>query len=174
MKYFLPCECGERVIVERGQAGQVVNCACGAELNVPTMRGLRQLDPISDTPVVATSGWSVGRGLTFASAFVVMLVALAYSAYCFYGVSQIRVGRPDVPFVQQQSDAQVENMTVQQVWGEWRSITERGLGRYQVPQFVINREVVALLQLRAYLALAVGLVALAVAVATSLVGRGKQ
>jgi hypothetical protein len=51
----LPCQCGREVVVTRAQAGGTVTCECGAELNVPTLRGLAELRP---APVVAGAGRS--------------------------------------------------------------------------------------------------------------------
>jgi hypothetical protein len=43
-KYLLPCSCGHQTPVEASQAGQQIRCECGAVLEVPTMRGIAQLD----------------------------------------------------------------------------------------------------------------------------------
>lgn len=48
-EYLLPCSCGEQSIVSTAQAGGTIRCACGAELHVPTMRGLRELEPLERT-----------------------------------------------------------------------------------------------------------------------------
>ncbi len=45
-EYLLPCECGEHTIVSTAQAGETVRCVCGNELQVPTMRGLQELEPL--------------------------------------------------------------------------------------------------------------------------------
>lgn len=43
-KLLLPCTCGEKVQIGRAQAGLTVACTCGRELEVPTHRGLEQLE----------------------------------------------------------------------------------------------------------------------------------
>ncbi len=45
-KYLLPCSCGEKIAVEAAQAGQTVRCACGAELDVPTMSSITSLEQV--------------------------------------------------------------------------------------------------------------------------------
>jgi hypothetical protein len=41
--FLLPCACGQKTEVSVAQAGQSIRCACGAQLDVPTLRGLRAL-----------------------------------------------------------------------------------------------------------------------------------
>ncbi len=43
--YQLPCSCGAIATVSTAQAGDTLRCECGRELVVPTMRGLRELQP---------------------------------------------------------------------------------------------------------------------------------
>lgn len=54
-KYLLPCPCGEKIAVEASQAGQEIRCRCGAALEVPTMRGLAQLERAGPKPAVGRS-----------------------------------------------------------------------------------------------------------------------
>ena len=42
-KYLLPCSCGRKLPVDLAQTGHRVRCACGVELEVPTLLGLRRL-----------------------------------------------------------------------------------------------------------------------------------
>ncbi|MHC4405869.1 MAG: hypothetical protein ACYTG0_40010, partial [Planctomycetota bacterium] len=43
-KYLLPCSCGQKIPVGATQAGGGLRCECGAELEVPALRELTQLD----------------------------------------------------------------------------------------------------------------------------------
>jgi hypothetical protein len=52
--YLLPCSCGEQSVVSTAQAGGTVRCTCGAELHVPTMRGLRELEPLERSTAAAS------------------------------------------------------------------------------------------------------------------------
>lgn len=49
VKYLLPCSCGQKIAVESSQAGQSILCSCGKSMEVPTMKGLRQLEQYVDT-----------------------------------------------------------------------------------------------------------------------------
>jgi hypothetical protein len=43
-EYWLSCSCGQKTTVSTAQAGETIYCACGAALEVPTLRGLAQLE----------------------------------------------------------------------------------------------------------------------------------
>ncbi len=58
-KYLLPCSCGEKTAVETSQAGQDIPCRCGKTLRVPTMQGIRRLEPQVD-PVGESRGKPAG------------------------------------------------------------------------------------------------------------------
>jgi hypothetical protein len=84
--FLLPCACGQTTIVSPAQAGQSVRCVCGAQLEVPTLRGLRQLAPA--TP-------AGGKGKTYAwsnrhrFAFALILVSFACLVGAGYMVPQV-------------------------------------------------------------------------------------
>lgn len=68
MKYLLPCPaCNSRLPVETGQAGQTIRCSCGSSVEVPSIRGLRALEPLADERPVAAS-WTRRKGLLFLGA----------------------------------------------------------------------------------------------------------
>lgn len=83
--YLLPCACGRKTAVEPSQAGQNIECACGARVEVPTLGQLRQLERAepprderdrekpawTNSHRVAVVGWLV---LAFALAWAVALV----------------------------------------------------------------------------------------------------
>jgi len=51
MKYLLPCQCGQSVEVEPGQAGQTVVCGCGENLLVPSMLQVKALPMVPEKSV---------------------------------------------------------------------------------------------------------------------------
>lgn len=98
-KYLLPCNCGKKIVVEPGQAGQSIRCACGAELEVPTLMALRRLDPAEPEhqqpgqagprPAAASTGWGIRQGIVFFGS-IVTLIGLIVATYLF-------VTRPQLP-----------------------------------------------------------------------------
>ena len=63
--YLITCRCDAVHRVTTRQAGQTIACPCGAQLDVPTLRGLRQL-PRETTDHNDTVSWSFARGILFA------------------------------------------------------------------------------------------------------------
>src|SRR5688572_16997649 len=81
-QYLLPCSCGQTVRVGRAQAGQGVACACGKQLTVPTLRGLRELEPAApEGSAPGQAAWGPVRGAVFSSGLVIALLAFLFSAY---------------------------------------------------------------------------------------------
>src|SRR5262245_61524285 len=80
MKYLLVCpSCGTKLPVETGQAGQMQRCACGHNLEVPTVRGMRELEEVADAQSAA-DGWTTRHGLVFVGS-VIAVGSLILAAY---------------------------------------------------------------------------------------------
>ncbi|MBI3838225.1 MAG: hypothetical protein HY288_09875 [Planctomycetia bacterium] len=88
--FRLSCTCGQSVSVSASQAGQTVRCSCGAQLEVPTLRGLREL-PLSDAPADAKrpSNWENRQRAIF-SLVLISLCALALGGYLWTKLPTIR------------------------------------------------------------------------------------
>lgn len=79
--YLLPCSCGEKNLVNQRQAGEMVECRCGARLEVPTMRGLAQLDRAEGSDQgERVSAWGIPQGLAFLGV-VIVAAGLLFSGY---------------------------------------------------------------------------------------------
>ncbi len=102
-KYLLPCSCGQQTPVEASQAGQTIRCQCGATLEVPTMRGLAQLDragPESQVPgplpagtrkgasKAPTSHWGPRQGALLVGA---LIAALGFGFATHFYVTRPRI-----------------------------------------------------------------------------------
>ncbi len=75
MKYQLPCPaCGTKLPVEASQAGQMLVCKCGQQLDVPSIRELRRLEPIVEETVAAPT-WNKRKGLAFLGTAIVLIAA---------------------------------------------------------------------------------------------------
>jgi hypothetical protein len=81
VNYLLPCQCGKKTEIDSSQAGLSVRCACGAELVVPTMRGLAALERVEaaprDLPLQSEAAWGARQGLRFLGSTIVVVAALA-------------------------------------------------------------------------------------------------
>ncbi len=62
MPFLLPCACGNQIPVSSKDAGLMVTCSCGAQVKVPTSRGLNALPRIGgrDEDLRPDSGGSWG------------------------------------------------------------------------------------------------------------------
>lgn len=80
--YLLPCTCGRKVPVSTRHAGQTVRCACGAELEVPTLRGLGELERAEPAGAAPRGHWGDRQRVAFAFAVgaVLSLGAAAFMA----------------------------------------------------------------------------------------------
>ena len=79
--YLLPCQCGKKNEVDSSQAGLSVRCECGAELAVPTMRGLSALERVEAAPRAVSSqpaaAWGARQGIIFLGSTIMLFAALA-------------------------------------------------------------------------------------------------
>ncbi len=111
VKYLLSCPCGKKVPVETTQAGQTVECECGRSLEVPTLKGLRELEQVA---VEAPSGpkgaaWGSRQAVVLVG-IVVTLIGIALVAY-FYSI------RP-----RQEHFADPEVLTPLGSWYAWQEL----------------------------------------------------
>jgi hypothetical protein len=80
MKYLLPCSnCGHKTTVETGQAGQMLQCVCGQQVEVPTIRGMRELET-QGGETVSQPRWNRRRGFMFVGG-VITAIGLLLAGY---------------------------------------------------------------------------------------------
>ena len=132
-QYFLPCSCGQKVRVEPAQAGGQVTCACGAKLNVPTLRGLKQLEiALPDEAAIRRSSgrqWGPVRGAMFSIGLLVVVVSLLVLAYTYLQFSEAKTYTQDqTPVINQFMGEQIEGMSLLDSLQEFYRLREEGLG----------------------------------------------
>jgi hypothetical protein len=118
-RYLLPCPCGENIPVEAAQAGQIVRCSCGKEIEVPTLLKLRSLETISEEPRTAVrEGWGMSQGLTIIGAAI--MLAAAASLVFFYVYRPVP---PEAVFTEELVERDFRNLTLlnsEAIWGQLR------------------------------------------------------
>jgi len=174
-QFLLPCSCGQKVRVGIAQAGEQVACACGNRLAVPTMRGIRQLEPApADSLTKSAPGWSRVHGAIFATGLLAAAVGIVIIA--MYGVRYAQavgfgVDRTDETI--QAESARIDKLTPIQALVEWTDTLREGIGVRETPPWVAVK---GLLGVYRYwmtvggIALASGLV---LAVGSLFIGRGQ-
>lgn len=80
--YLVPCTCGKKVRVRARQAGEQVTCECGATVNVPTIRGLKQLETVVDE----AAGPAVQRSSLQGPLFSLGILALFVGSLILLGI----------------------------------------------------------------------------------------
>lgn len=127
-KYLLPCECGKAIVIDASQAGQQLACECGKPLEVPTLRGVRELQPAPETssqrrrPVE----WNPSRGTIFAGSLVLMIFGAAISFLGYNGLQTT----PNITREHETEafDQRIDEMSLDEVYEIWKEIRELGLG----------------------------------------------
>jgi hypothetical protein len=118
-KYLLPCLCGQKLRVNATQAGETVQCTCGASLTVPSLRELPNLELAPSTTANRKSRkrpWSKRQGWILLGAF---LVAAAVGLLGFLQLTRPRL-------------AGIESLSPIQVWSLWQDL-RRGPDRNLSP-----------------------------------------
>lgn len=152
IEYLLPCTCGEKLAVDRSQAGLSVRCRCGAELAVPTLRGLAALEraPAEAEP---SQEWGPRQALWLAGGWVAALGVLAVVVLWLmaprYPQSQID---EQLEIVRRAAD--IEAMTPKQALDLWNALAE-GLNRQTPPGIVAYGEAAVIYRSRMRMALVV-------------------
>jgi hypothetical protein len=120
--YLLPCDCGAKTPVSTAHAGNTVSCVCGADLHVPTLRGLRDLPTVSQAGAKTARAWEDRHRV----AFLLLLVSLVCLGVAVY----LRVVMPAAPAPPQPEEIAwaVNNATPGQLFGFSANMIEHGLG----------------------------------------------
>jgi hypothetical protein len=143
--YLLPCSCGQNVRIAASQAGGKVACVCGKSLEVPTMRGVQQLEAApAESKVAAKPAWSPLHGATFAAGLMIAGVGVVLIA--FYLLQYARVvghTRDFSPEVLAAEAAHIDKLTPLELLGEWSEVLEHGLGDPSAPPWVTAKIMIA-------------------------------
>jgi hypothetical protein len=136
MKYLLPCsQCDRQHEVDPTQAGEKIQCGCGQELEIPSLRGLRDLTPVP--AALASRGTArptndLPRRLTLVVGMLLIAGGLVAGAYGGLVLTQIRV--PDrAATVDPTADAAIDELDPADAFRMWTNFRDEGLGPYHVP-----------------------------------------
>jgi hypothetical protein len=141
--------------VQATQAGQIVSCDCGRQIEVPTLMKLRRLETVEDWSEGAReSGWTLGHGLVMASGFVALL-ALAGTIY----VIACRPTPPEEAAVAKRTEEQIMTMPLVNTFWEWDNLRRYGLHRKRIHNLEYQKDIKAY---RLYLGATVAVMVLAV------------
>ncbi len=123
MAYLLPCpQCGRNLVVTTGEAGGRVRCECGSQVDVPTVRGLRELATAPAPTAEATSSWTARHSLIFLGVLT-MLAGVAFGLFLHYRAARLL---PQSTFADD-----IRNMPAEDTWTLWSQYFRGRVGRWQ-------------------------------------------
>lgn len=127
--YLLPCSCGEKIRVRTRHAGETVTCRCGTKLQVPTIRGLRQLETVDDVEEASAPPRSLLEGPLFAIGLLALFAGSVFLAITLLwpppalqmDVSQVGMTQEDID----RSQIPVEELGVSDLHDEFLFLRDR-------------------------------------------------
>ena len=96
--YLLPCTCGRKNQVEVRQAGETIQCECGASLEVPTMLKMAELEKVQTRQTAGRPTWGPHQAMILFGALITT-VAAGMAVYCI-------LARPRLPDIRAQEPVQ--------------------------------------------------------------------
>lgn len=139
MKYLLPCErCGEKMAIDASQAGRQIDCQCGAKLEVPSFRAVRELEQFDEPQVKRRRSWNPLRGVSFALGMVLVAIGLLAAAGGGIGWAMIDTTEPPAEDLEPIL-ASINPIGPSNTWDIWVDMRDNGLGPYYVPPHVVAR-----------------------------------
>ncbi len=173
--YLLRCDCGKTVPVEIGQAGGQVRCECGAQLDVPPLRALRQLPLAESTADTNRGQWSAANG---AVAALLTVTVLLLAAATWSRLTEPPVREFDAAEHIRNMEGNVERLTPVQAWQVWvqavRPLRDRGFFVIDLSLSAAEKEEIADAHFFQAMMLVVAAVFAAAAVVAFLVGRSSR
>lgn len=141
--YQLPCtSCDQSMQIGVTQAGEELNCTCGVQILVPTLREIKALPAVESpeaSPPLAKPAWSPGQGALFA----IGVLLLASGLYMHVRLSTVRdkidLSRPE--FVENDDIKQLDLFSAWRVWEQVGKMT-KGSGELpyrRTPEFIARR-----------------------------------
>jgi hypothetical protein len=126
--YLLPCPCGKKTEIDSSQAGLTLRCTCGAELTVPAMRGLANLERLERAPAAPATGpssstWGRRQGTMFLGGVILTISALM-ALYFWMGIPPRPELLPDYEAINRQQN---EQLTLEDSFTQWHEILQKGI-----------------------------------------------
>lgn len=138
-QFKLPCPaCGQPLIVSPPQAGETRTCRCGEQTVVPTLREVRQLEPIESQSSAPRPGrgWNAMRGTLFVAGILLLAIG-AYGHFRFAPLRQdLNIEQPEF----EELSIDIQTVTPMQAWDAWDHFRRQSLEYRDTPRFLADRK----------------------------------
>jgi hypothetical protein len=123
MAYLLPCpQCGRKLVVTTGEAGGQMQCACGTAVDVPTVRGLRELEPATAPGAEAATSWTSRHSVIFLGSLMA-IAGLVFGLILHFRAAALL---PSATFADD-----IRTMAPAETWTIWTQFIRQGVGSWQ-------------------------------------------
>lgn len=151
-KYVLNCSCGRQLDIEPRQAGESLACECGATVDVPTLRKLRELPlareasaSLAPSASTSTGGgastWGLRQG-AMATCLIIAALSLAVAGLAWW--TQPTLPEFDPAAYRHVIDQQIDALTPTEAWRVWvenfQPLAARGFVKFEHPATAALRQ----------------------------------
>jgi hypothetical protein len=122
-QYLVPCTCGRKTPVESRQAGETIECDCGAKLEIPRLLELKKLEKavVQAEPEKKPPPWGIGQGLVLFSVVILIGVGVLWM-----GALHFLPGNP-YDMSPEWIRAHFQKMSPVETWETWRYFEQVGI-----------------------------------------------
>ena len=174
MKYLLPCDrCGEKTAIDASRAGGQIVCQCGATLEVPSFRAVRELQQFDEPQTTRQRSWNPLRGTLFALGLVLIVLGLLVAVGGGVGWASIDITKPPAEDLEPVMAA-IDAVGPSESWDIWTDMRDKGLGTYFVPSHVVARQAAKNLRWLMMIGLAVVAVGAVVSAGSLRIAKGRR
>ncbi len=138
--YLLPCHGDNSVEITTAEAGRTVNCPCGKQVQVPTLREIQQL-PRRQEAAKESAAWSTQQGILFSIGLVLVTGALGMMGWLIY--QRMQLDTQEYVIEQEVIDANHEQIMALEAFGAlegWNRVLSHPLPETRpLPKSEVNR-----------------------------------
>jgi hypothetical protein len=128
--YLVTCNCGEQLRVRLSQAGEQLTCKCGANVSVPTIRGLKQLPVVADEEHKLVTPVAIWQGPAFAVGVLALFVGcLVLAGTMLFPPPEINFDVTSVGYSDEElkrAATPVEELGIEQLYEEFHTLRTKG------------------------------------------------
>lgn len=128
--YLVSCTCGEQLRVRLSQAGEQLNCKCGANVSVPTIRGLKQLPVVADEEHKPVAPVAIWQGPVFAVGVIALFVGcLVLAGSTLFPPPEVTFDVTSVGYTDEElkrAAIPVEELGMEQLYLEFNTLRTKG------------------------------------------------